>query len=235
VARLEALAAKIQEARHLRRQCIEEADVLLLQGLKSLLKPGDSWPIEAIAACSSMSTGTTPPSHREDYYGGDIQWYTPGDLEFRQQLPRSQRTVSDLAVTEGKVRIFRPGTILLVSIGASLGKVGLATEPCSSNQQITGIKFRPEMLPEFGFWWMRSLYDELRAAAPHATLPIINQRRTGEFKIAIPPVEDQRRIVAYLDGLQAKVDALKKLQAETAAELDALLPSILDRAFRGEL
>jgi type I restriction enzyme S subunit len=91
------------------------------------------------------------------------------------------------------------------------------------------------MLPEFGFWWMRSLYDELRAAAPHATLPIINQRRTGEFKIAIPPVEDQRRIVAYLDGLQAKVDALKKLQAETAAELDALLPSILDRAFRGEL
>jgi hypothetical protein len=31
------------------------------------------------------------------------------------------------------------------------------------------------------------------------------------------------------------VDALKKLQAETAAELDALLPSILDRAFRGEL
>jgi type I restriction enzyme S subunit len=82
---------------------------------------------------------------------------------------------------------------------------------------------------------MRSLYDELRAAAPHATLPIINQRRTGESKIAIPPVEDQRRIVAYLDDLQAKVDALKKLQAETAAELNALLPSILDRAFKGEL
>jgi type I restriction enzyme S subunit len=38
-----------------------------------------------------------------------------------------------------------------------------------------------------------------------------------------------------LDALQAKVDALKSLQAETAAELDALLPSILDRAFKGEL
>jgi len=31
------------------------------------------------------------------------------------------------------------------------------------------------------------------------------------------------------------VDRLKALQAETAAELDALLPSILDRAFKGEL
>ncbi len=37
-----------------------------------------------------------------------------------------------------------------------------------------------------------------------------------------------------LDALQVEVDALKRLQAETAAELDALLPSILDRAFKGE-
>ena len=38
-----------------------------------------------------------------------------------------------------------------------------------------------------------------------------------------------------LDALQAEVDALKRLQAETVAELDALLPAILDRAFKGEL
>ena len=44
-----------------------------------------------------------------------------------------------------------------------------------------------------------------------------------------------RRIAAYLDDLQAKVDRLKALQAQTAAELDALLPAILDRAFKGEL
>jgi type I restriction enzyme S subunit len=38
-----------------------------------------------------------------------------------------------------------------------------------------------------------------------------------------------------MDGWRAEVDALKRLQAETAAELDALLPSILDKAFKGEL
>ncbi|MEO6784714.1 MAG: N-6 DNA methylase, partial [Chthoniobacteraceae bacterium] len=43
------------------------------------------------------------------------------------------------------------------------------------------------------------------------------------------------RIVAELDALQAEVDALKRLQAETAVELAALLPSILDKAFKGEL
>lgn len=48
-------------------------------------------------------------------------------------------------------------------------------------------------------------------------------------------LDEQRRIVAYLDGLQAQVDPLKKLQTQTAAELDALLPAILDRAFKEEL
>ena len=42
-------------------------------------------------------------------------------------------------------------------------------------------------------------------------------------------------IIAYLDSLQSKLDALKRLQAETAAELDALMPAVLERAFRGEL
>jgi type I restriction enzyme S subunit len=63
----------------------------------------------------------------------------------------------------------------------------------------------------------------------------ISQAILRATPIAYPPLPEQRRIVVYLDGLQAKVDALKKLQAETAAELDALMPSILDRAFRGEL
>jgi type I restriction enzyme S subunit len=45
----------------------------------------------------------------------------------------------------------------------------------------------------------------------------------------------QRRIVVELDALQAEVGVLKRLQAETAAELDALLRSILDRAFKGAL
>ncbi len=48
-------------------------------------------------------------------------------------------------------------------------------------------------------------------------------------------LEIQRRIVAELDALRAEVDALKRLQAQTAAELTALLPAILDRAFKGEL
>ncbi len=49
------------------------------------------------------------------------------------------------------------------------------------------------------------------------------------------PLPEQSRIVAYLDALQARVDALRHLQAETGAELDALMPAVLDKAFKGEM
>jgi type I restriction enzyme S subunit len=234
VARIEALAAQIHEGRTLRYQAAEEVDSLILSALTHLRLPSGTI-AKPIAECSTMSTGTTPPSERSDFYGGPIQWYTPGDLEYQQQLGASSRTLSELALTERKARIFLPGTVLLVAIGGSLGKVALTHERCSANQQITGIKFSDDILPEYGFWWMRGLGKKLMAAAPQATLPIINQNGIGVFGISIPALHEQRRIVAELDALQSEVDALNRLQAETAAELAALLPSILDRAFKGEL
>jgi type I restriction enzyme S subunit len=66
-------------------------------------------------------------------------------------------------------------------------------------------------------------------------MPKLNRKQLFAFVLAYPTLAEQRHIVAYLDELQAKVDAVKRLQAETSAELEALLPSVLDKAFKGEL
>ncbi len=63
----------------------------------------------------------------------------------------------------------------------------------------------------------------------------VNQGHILSTRTPVPPLPEQRRIVSELDTLQAEVDALKRLQAETAGELDALLPATLDRAFKGGL
>ena len=53
-------------------------------------------------------------------------------------------------------------------------------------------------------------------------------------------LDEQRRIVAYLDSVQARLASLRELQSATGEELRpfvgrTLLPSVLDRAFKGEL
>lgn len=74
-----------------------------------------------------------------------------------------------------------------------------------------------------------------QASKQTTNLASINQRQLKAFPVYRVPLPEQRRIVDYLDELQAKVDALKEQHAKSSAELDALLPSILDRAFKGEL
>jgi hypothetical protein len=46
---------------------------------------------------------------------------------------------------------------------------------------------------------------------------------------------EQRRIVTSLDELYAKVDALKCLEGETTARLDALMPAILAMVYTAEI
>jgi type I restriction enzyme S subunit len=73
------------------------------------------------------------------------------------------------------------------------------------------------------------------AEATQTTQPNINLGNLNRLKVRVPPLAEQHRIVAELDALQAEVDALKRLQAEIAAELEALLPAILDRASKGKI
>jgi type I restriction enzyme S subunit len=95
-----------------------------------------------------------------------------------------------------------------------------------------------KILPRFFvLWWnsptMRVKIQEM--AKTTSGIWKINQGHIASLTIPLLSFDEQHRIVVYLDDLQAKIDSLKHLQAETAAELDALLPSILDKAFKGEL
>jgi type I restriction enzyme S subunit len=76
---------------------------------------------------------------------------------------------------------------------------------------------------------------ERGATGTSPTMKNISKEKVLELLVPPHPLPEQRRIVAELDALQAEVDALKRLQAETATDLDALLPAILDKAFKGEL
>lgn len=59
--------------------------------------------------------------------------------------------------------------------------------------------------------------------------------RMGEIRLPVSPIIEQRAMVAKVNGFLQRLGAIRGVQRDTSAELNALLPSILDRAFRGEL
>ena len=83
------------------------------------------------------------------------------------------------------------------------------------------------------FYFVQSI--DLRTLSQIGPVPSIRQSTIKNLQLPLPPLPEQRRIVAYLDQVQARVTALKKAQESTEAELHRLEQAILDKAFRGEL
>ncbi|MFM9963055.1 MAG: restriction endonuclease subunit S [Planctomycetaceae bacterium] len=133
-------------------------------------------------------------------------------------------------------RMFPKGTVAIPITGATIGVTRILGFDSCFPDSIVGIQAEPDQAtPEFIYLAVEHAKKTALAEATQTTQPNINLGNLQRLKVRVPPLAEQRRIVAELDTLQAEVDALKRLQAETAAELDALLPAILDLAFKGEL
>lgn len=130
---------------------------------------------------------------------------------------------------------------MLMITGATVGRCAIFPDTCEPgyvNQHVAICRLPKELVdPQFVLWNLRSPIgqEQLFGQQYGETKPGLNLINIRMLEVAFPPVPEQHRIVTYLDSLQAMVDELAALQAATQAELDALLPSVLDRAFRGEL
>ncbi|HLD57101.1 MAG TPA: restriction endonuclease subunit S, partial [archaeon] len=196
----------------------------------------DDWIEKPLNELCVMKTGKTPPTSHPEYFNGDVPFVCPADVGERLLISDAQRRLSIKAIEDRKATVFEKGTVLLVCIGSTIGKVGLSARRLCTNQQITGLVFNDGVLPEYAAWFLTQQRETVRNAAAGGGVPIINQNGVGQLSMRFPEDKaEQRRIVVYLNSLQAKAEELKQLQTETEAELAAFTPALLAKAFRGEL
>ena len=241
VARIESLAAQIHEARTLRHQAAEEAEALTGSSASGLfLKCAERQPIEALA---EVRGGIQKGPHRVPG-ANPVRYLTVAHVHRNKILTGSPRFFEVSPEELERWRLLR-GDVLIIEGNGSADQIGRTAlfrgeiENCVHQNHV--IRIRPNnqrILPEFLNTFLNSPAGQDAVQGQSRTSSGLRSLSVGRIKficVPVPPLAEQRRIVAELDTLQAEVDALKRLQAETAAELDALLPSILDRAFKGEL
>ena len=146
-----------------------------------------------------ISTGKTPPTKETKYFGGDVYWYTPGDLDREKHLQASVRSLTELAFTDKKAAVFPADTLLISCIG-DIGKLGITSNKSSSNQQITGIKPNERADVSYLYYWFRFSKYYLEQSANNAVVPILNNRALEKIKIPLPPLAEQKKIAAILDA-----------------------------------
>jgi len=167
----------------------------------------EHWEVKKLKYVSeTIQTGKTPPSNEEKYFqDGTVNWFNPSDFSGDIQLKNSHRKISSLAIEENMVKLYKPKTILVVGIGATLGKVGIIDEAGSSNQQINAITVDERMNPLFCAFYLESFSRIIVSLSNASTLAIFNQTQTKNFEIIAPPKSEQNAIISYLDRKTAQI------------------------------
>lgn len=240
--RLEAILKKqmseIEKAKSAAEVQLEAAKALPASYLREVFNSPEAqkWPKKLIGELCEVSTGTTPSRTRPKYFGNGIAWVTPGDFDDDSMyIENGRESLTELGISEGRGRIFPTGTVLLVCIGATIGKVAIAKRNISANQQINAIKCSVSILPEFLYFHLKFDKADFIAAAASATLPIVNQQRLKQRKTPLPTMIEQKRIVQGLvEKMKAAKNLFKKLETKLAV-INKLPAAILCQAFNGEI
>ena len=243
VARIEQFAGKIEEAKGLRKQTAAQVD-RVLGATSAGVFDSPKWPqkcIESLVGRRNLKNGKSVKSASgvSDVSCLRLSSMRGGQIDCRdcKPVPISRAEAKPYFVQKDDVFVMRGnGSKELV------GRAGLIEEECP------GVIFPDlfirvplndsELLGSFfiAVWNSRPVRKIIEDIAKTTSgIWKINQGHIAAISIPVPPIEAQSRIVAFLDALQAKLNAVKKHQAESSVEIDALLPSILSKAFRGEL
>ncbi|MCU0791970.1 MAG: restriction endonuclease subunit S [Opitutaceae bacterium] len=187
-------------------------------------------------ACSGIRTGGTPtPEYMDADDDKDVLWFTPGDFNDGLLLADSTRKLSQESIADEQAPLYPPHTVYVVGIGATLGKVGYCSVAASANQQVNALLPAPNTDSTFLAYRLSVAGDWMQALANSATLPILNQQRMGEMEISLPPLAEQRAIVAHIGAETTKLDSLRAATERSLALLRERRAALVAEAVTGRL
>ena len=242
VAKIDRLAEKIEEARELRESGATETSILMYNQVGEVFKAlANRYGVRSFGSFNPHVT--SGPRNWGKYYTSEgLRFYRAQDIgPAGQVLEDGKVFVVPPEGDQGRGAFLAVGDLMVIITGATVGRCSVFTEglePGLVSQHVAICRLpNRAVCAKFALWGLRGPQgqEQLLGARYGQGKPGLNLTNIRSLELPFPSPAEQRRTVTYLDDLQAKVDAIKKLQEQSAAELDALLPSILDRAFKREL
>jgi type I restriction enzyme S subunit len=186
---------------------------------------------QKLAECCTFFSGGTPAKGKEEYWRGDIPWFSPKDIK-NFDLTVSQDCISASAIESSATRLIEPGTILVVGRSGVLAHtlpVGIVRQPSTFNQDIKAIVPDASYDSEFVALYLKAKQDYVlkdgvkRGPTVHSLIADFIEN----LEIPQIAIEQQRQIAARLKAQLAEVD-----KARQAAEAQLRDTSLLITRYR---
>src|SRR5690606_9352294 len=165
----------------------------------------------------------------EEYWGGDIQWFTPTEIK-SNFVSESSRTITELGLKKSSAKILPKGTILLTT-RATIGDVAIALNECSTNQGFQSLIVKENYDNLFLFNWIKQNKYELTKRANGSTFPEISKSEIEKIEVSFPNLSEQQKISSFLSLLDEKITSSMK----TIEELNTFKKGIAKKIFSQQL
>ncbi len=191
------------------------------------------WAETQLGEIFSIVTGNTPSKKHSEYYGNDIPWVKPADINRSTVLLKTDEYLSHIG--SKKARMLPKGAVMVTCIG-NLGYVAISGTECATNQQINSIvdksgKFNSKYIFYFSFGLKRWLTEN----STSTTISMVNKSVFSRAPFYFPPRPEQDRIVAKVDTLMAQVATMQKSMERIPLLLKDFRQQVLTQAVTGKL
>lgn len=198
----------------------------------------ESWKWVKVGEIGSWGAGATPPRTNPAYYGGTIPWLKTGDLNdgLINEIPEF---ITDLALEKTSVRLNPVGSVLMAMYGATIGKLGILEIPATTNQACCACIPYNGIHNRYLFYYLMSMRRTYISMAEGGAQPNISKEKIVNSFFPLPPLAEQKRIVAKIEELLPLVDryatSYEKLEQLNAKFPEDMKKSILQYAIQGKL
>ena len=168
----------------------------------------EHWRLKRLKYIAKLKTGTTPPGNEGiNYDENGINWFTPSDFLPNMQLDTSEKYIDRETIRYANIQTYPRGSVLLVAIGPTVGKIGISKNNAYSNQQITAV-IPQHISGNYLLYYLASKSPYIKDNALYTTLPIINNSYLQNITIVVPPTTEQEKIVEFLNRKCSIIDEL---------------------------
>lgn len=197
----------------------------------------ENWEWIRLNDIASITSGGTPARTNSSFWNGNIPWVKIGDIK-NKYISTTEEKISEQGLNSSSAKVFPKGTILY-TIFATIGTVGILNIDAATNQAVAGVTFFGEYSRDYMYYVLIGLKDILVSKGKGMAQMNINLTILKNTPIPIPPIAEQKRIVAKLEELMPLVEAYGKAE-EQLSKLNAEFPdklrkSILQQAVQGKL
>jgi len=188
----------------------------------------DGWEWVRLHDYGIWKSGTTPSRTNSSYYGGDIPWVKSGEVK-QGRIVETSETITQEALKSCSLDLNSIGSVLVAMYGANIGEVGVLEIEATTNQAVCACKPYLGIDNIFLVYLLTSLKQNFIGQGAGAAQPNISREKIIHTIVPLPPLAEQRRIVAKIDRLMARCDELEKLRAERNQKRITVHTAALDR------